>query len=86
MGKYSDRPAGNLAAAEWSSPKLFLLPTVSTQWHIAGAGDFFATGKAGLVWENTATGQRAIWSLQNGALQSSSLLSTVSTDWKIVDH
>jgi FG-GAP repeat len=37
-------------------------------WHIAGAGDFNRDGKADLVWENTTTGQRAIWFLKNGVI------------------
>jgi hypothetical protein len=62
------------------------LPTVSTDWHIAGAGDFNRNGYADLAWENTATGQRAIWSMVNGSLQSVTNLPTVSTEWHIVDH
>ena len=31
------------------------LPTIPTQWHIAGVGDFLGTGQADLVWEDTTT-------------------------------
>jgi hypothetical protein len=59
------------------------LPTVPTQWHIAGAGDFLGTGQADLVWENTITGERAIWIMQNGVLASVINLPTVPTQWHI---
>jgi hypothetical protein len=62
------------------------LPTVDPSWHIAGAGDFMGTGQASLVWENTATGQRLIWSMKNGVPESALSLPTVPTDWHIVDH
>ena len=44
------------------------------------------TGQAGLIWENTLTGQRAIWVLNNGVFQQSIALPTQSTNWHIVDH
>ena len=62
------------------------LPTVSTQWHIAGAADFLGTGQAGLVWENTTTGARGIWVMHNGVFASYISLPTVSTQWHILDH
>jgi FG-GAP-like repeat len=58
------------------------LGTVSTQWHIAGVGNF-GNGQSDLVWENTTSGARAIWLLNNGAFQSSISLGTVSTQWHI---
>jgi hypothetical protein len=62
------------------------LPTVSVQWHVAGVGDFNGDGNADLVWENTSTGQRAIWFMKNGVLSSSTYLPTVSVQWHIADH
>jgi hypothetical protein len=59
------------------------LPTVAIQWNIAGAGDFNGDGDAGLVWENTITGQRAIWFLKNGVPSSALNLPTVATQWRI---
>src|SRR6516162_10041195 len=59
------------------------LPTVPTQWRIAGVADFLGTGQADLVWENTTTGERAIWHMQNGVLASVINLPTVPTEWHI---
>ena len=39
-----------------------------------------------LVWENTTTGQSAIWLLKNGVLFSSFYLPTVPVQWKIENH
>jgi hypothetical protein len=60
------------------------LHTVANAWNIAGAGDFNRDGFADLVWENSSTGQRAIWFLKNGVLSSSIYLPTVALDWRIV--
>jgi hypothetical protein len=46
------------------------LGTVHVIYHIAGVADFNGDGKADLVWENTATGTRAIWFLNNGVYSS----------------
>jgi hypothetical protein len=62
------------------------LATMPVQWHIAGAGDFNGDGYADLVWENTTTGQRAIWFMKNGVPYSSTSLATMPVQWHIVDH
>jgi hypothetical protein len=62
------------------------LPTVPVEWHIAGAGDFSGDGNAGLVWQNTSTGQRGIWFLKDGVFSSSIDLPTVPLTWNIADH
>jgi hypothetical protein len=56
------------------------------EWHIAGAGDFDGDGYADLVWENTATGRRAIWFLKNGVPSSGLMLPTMPVEWHIADH
>ena len=60
------------------------LPTVPTQWRIAGVADFLGTGQADLVWENTTTGEREICIMQNGAPIYSIDLPTVPSQWHIV--
>jgi hypothetical protein len=62
------------------------LPTVPTDWHIAGAADFNGDGQADLVWENTVTGQRGIWIFNNGVFSSVINLPTIPTQWRIKDH
>jgi hypothetical protein len=47
------------------------------------AKDFDGDGFADLVWQNTSTGQRAIWFLKNGVFASSINLATVSPQWDI---
>jgi hypothetical protein len=53
------------------------------QWRIAGAADFNGDGFADLVWENTATGERAIWFLKNGVFSSGICLPTIPVQWHI---
>ncbi len=45
------------------------------------ADDFNNDGKADLLLENSATGERAIWYLSNGIFQSSSALPTLDPQW-----
>jgi hypothetical protein len=62
------------------------LPPVPAGWHIAGTGDFDGDGMADLVWENSSTGEHAIWFLKNGILASSIWLPTTPLSWHIVNH
>jgi FG-GAP-like repeat len=48
------------------------------------AKDFNGDAQADLVWQNSVTGQRAIWFLNKGNFVSSIFLPSVSTDWQIV--
>jgi hypothetical protein len=47
------------------------------------AKDFDVDGFADLVWQNTSTGQRAIWFLKDGVYSSSISLPTASPQWNI---
>jgi kumamolisin len=47
------------------------------------AKDMNGDGFADLILENTTSGQRAIWFLQNGSFQTSSYLATIPTVWHI---
>jgi hypothetical protein len=48
------------------------------------AKDFNGDAQADLVWQNSVTGQRAVWFLNKGNFVSSIFLPTVSRDWQIV--
>jgi hypothetical protein len=48
------------------------------------AKDFNGDGNADLVWEDTITGQRAIWLLKNGVFSGAINLPTVPVQWHIV--
>ena len=70
--------------SEWHSHAYTIaLPTVSTEWQIVGAADFLGNGQAGLVWENTLTGERGIWILHNGIYSYTIALPTIPTQWHI---
>jgi predicted alpha-1,2-mannosidase len=53
-------------------------------WELVGAADFNGDGKPDLIWQNTASGQRAIWLMNGTTYLSSVSLGTVATDWDIV--
>jgi hypothetical protein len=59
------------------------LPTIPTQWQIAGTGDFNADGKIDIVWQNSVTGARAIWLMNGTAWIGERLLPTVDITWQI---
>jgi hypothetical protein len=48
--------------------EIMTLPTLGTQWRIAGVGDFNGDGYADIVWQKASTGQIVVWLLQNGVL------------------
>jgi hypothetical protein len=61
-----------------------LLPNVSTDWSIAGSGDFNADGEADIVWQNTSTGDRSIWFMSGNTWDGDyALLPQVVTEWSI---
>jgi hypothetical protein len=62
----------------------YYLPSAGVTWHIKGATDFNNDGQADLIWEDSATGMRAIWYMKNGNLDHSALLPTIPTQWVIV--
>jgi len=50
---------------------------------VVGAGDFNQDGQADLVWENSVTGQREIWLINNGVPTTAINLGRVGTNWHI---
>jgi hypothetical protein len=66
-----------------TNPSTISLGNVAPQWQIAGLGDFKGNGNADLVWQNTSTGQRAIWFFVDGVRSSALNLPTVAPQWRI---
>jgi hypothetical protein len=62
------------------------LPTIPIQWHIAAAADFFGTGQADLVWENTISGERSIWIMRNAVPAYTITLPIVPIQWHITER
>jgi hypothetical protein len=62
---------------------------VDTNWVIASAGDFNADGKPDILWQNVATGQRALWLMNgiSGGFTPASIvnLGWVDTNWQIAN-
>jgi subtilisin family serine protease len=63
----------------------FVTPTVTDlQWRVEAIADFNNDGKVDLLWRKYATGQLAVWYMNNGQLASSAFLETVSdTAWRL---
>jgi hypothetical protein len=62
------------------------LPSNQISFTISATGSPFnviSTGYADLVWENTITGPRSIWVMQNGVLYSAINLPTIPIQWRI---
>jgi hypothetical protein len=57
---------------------LFVVPAAPTT---ARPWDFNADGTADLLWTNTSTGERYLWLMKSGALNSSVFLGVVGTAW-----
>jgi hypothetical protein len=63
--------------------KTFIFQKISSYSPNPTAKDFNGNGNDDLVWENTRTGERAIWFLHNGVVSSTSSLPTVPVQWHI---
>ena len=59
------------------------LPTIATDWEIAGVGDFSGDGKADLLWQNARTGERAIWLMDRVSWIGEHFLPTIAREWEI---
>jgi hypothetical protein len=52
---------------------------------MAGTGDFNGDGETDILWQNTVTGERAIWVMSGPNLVTAVMLPTVPTDWQIAN-
>lgn len=59
------------------------LGVISTDWSIAGTGNFFGSGQADVVWQNSATGERLIWEMNGSAYVTSHSLGVIPVAWSI---
>ena len=55
----------------------------STDWTIAGVGDFDGNGKADILWRNTTSGAVAIWLMNGTAISSQGVPGTAPLVWQI---
>jgi hypothetical protein len=63
-----------------------VLPSVTTDWLIAGTGDFNADGSPDLLWENESSGGRVIWFMESLSYANAyAVLPSVAVNWEIVD-
>jgi hypothetical protein len=62
---------------------------VDINWVMAGTGDFNSDGQADVLWQNTTTGQRALWLINGigGGFTPASIvnLGYVDTNWTMVE-
>jgi hypothetical protein len=80
-----DRSLWYLNGPTWDGSSYALLPTVATAWSIAATGDFNSDGHSDIVWQNTSTGDRSIWYMNNATWTGSyAVLPSVSPVWSIV--
>jgi len=56
---------------------------ISSDWNIAGIGDFNGDGDADILWRNSTTGEVYIWLMNGTTLTSSGSLGYVSSDWSV---
>jgi photosystem II stability/assembly factor-like uncharacterized protein len=81
-----DRSIWLMNGASWDGSSYALLPSVATAWSIAASGDFSIPrdGNSDIVWQNTVTGDRSIWFMNNTTWSGGyALLPNVALAWSI---
>jgi uncharacterized protein YkwD len=76
---------GNVALWQMNGSNLTtgsVFANVSTNWQIAGTGDFNGDRKADILWRNT-DGSVAIWQMNGAVTLSSAVIGFVPTTWQI---
>lgn len=83
----SPRPISKDGSAQVAGTSLSPANLANTQWKIRGAADFDADGMTDLLWQNTVTGELAVW-FMNGSAQRTSGVPIPGvvgdTGWRIV--
>jgi hypothetical protein len=88
---WQNQSTGQLA--EWdmngvtrTTTNLFNPSSVAPVWSVVGVADFNADGHMDLLWQNTATGQIAVWLMQGTTMLSAVMPtpSAVDVSWKVV--
>jgi hypothetical protein len=57
------------------------LGVVTSDWDVAGTGDYNGDGQTDIVWENTTTGVRGLWLMNGTAFASWINLGQVGIEW-----
>ena len=56
---------------------------MTTDWAVAGTGDFNADGYADIVWYNTSTGQAVIWLMNGTSVMGGGSTGSAPSPWQI---
>jgi hypothetical protein len=72
-------PEGQLELSAWMG-----LGNLAPEWDIATAADFNADGQTDVLWQNTRTGQRGFWIMNQITNRQWVALTTAGTQWSIV--
>ena len=60
-----------------------LLPSLGTNWFLAGHGDLDGDHRADLLWRDPATGENAVWLMNGGTVASGAMLPSAGDPWDV---
>ena len=83
MAQQLDGPTLRLADERQHTASSGGIGSVSSDWVIAGVGDFNGEGKSDILWRNSTTGQVYLWFMNGASLASGGSVSYVSPVWNI---